>query len=862
MSGVLARLTVPLATVAWLVAAPPAAYSSGAMTIPDHGPASAYPSTWSVAAPAGMAVTDVDLHFDDLTHDYVMDLDVMLVAPDGTAAVVMSDISEAQGPVNAVDIVLDDEAVDPLPANDPLTSGAWQPLNVDDVIVDDEFAAPAPDPDGLPSALSTFDGIDPSGDWHLYVVDDWGGNAGRIGGWSLDVSYATTATCLGVPATIVGSGDIDGTAGADVIVGSSGDDMIDAFGGADLICSGDGDDYIVSGAGNDYIEAGDGEDDIVDGPGMDASYGGADDDVLTQGSSGDIGDTLDGGPGHDGISYASRTSDVTIDLGDGLPNDGYAGEHDQVFGIEAVSTGPGDDTIVGSSGDDGVSAGAGDNTVTTGAGDDHVTTLDGDNVIDTGAGDDSVFPGAGADQVTTGTGADLVDTGAGNDILDTGSGDDIVTDTAGKDTISLGIGDDYLRTGAAKDNGDRYDGGSGADTASYLARTAAVKLSIGNSNADDGSGAEGDRLLAFEGATGGSGADTITGSSGADELDGGPGNDTITDGGGADDVHGRDGNDLLVQGSSSDAGDRLDGGAGTDEVRYNARTTAVTITLSSGADDGGAGEDDQVVGVENARGGSVGDTITGTEGANVLYGGDGNNVIRGSSGDDTIYGGTGNDWIEDGRGADKVEAAKGDDLIFQPGAIDPGDVLNGGSGAEDWLIYDQRDTEVTIKLSGTASTNGAPGEADKTSGFENAIGGAGDDSISGTGSRNHVLGNGGDDEILGLGGEDSLYGDDGGLVFFGTDHGTDGDDNIYGGDGEGWLWGGGGDDFLVGGGASDVINAGDGDDRLSGSGGSDYLYSVDHVAGNDSVDGGSGNADEAVIDEGDPTERAETVFWG
>jgi Ca2+-binding RTX toxin-like protein len=44
-----------------------------------------------------------------------------------------------------------------------------------------------------------------------------------------------TPKCFGEPATIVGSGVIDGTEGADVILGSNGDDTIFALGGDDLV---------------------------------------------------------------------------------------------------------------------------------------------------------------------------------------------------------------------------------------------------------------------------------------------------------------------------------------------------------------------------------------------------------------------------------------------------------------------------------------------------------------------------------------------------------------------------------------------------------------------------------------------------
>ena len=56
-----------------------------------------------------------------------------------------------------------------------------------------------------------------------------------------------------VPATIVGSGTIIGTAGDDVIVGSDGTDTILGLGGADIICGQGGNDRILGGEGNDVL---------------------------------------------------------------------------------------------------------------------------------------------------------------------------------------------------------------------------------------------------------------------------------------------------------------------------------------------------------------------------------------------------------------------------------------------------------------------------------------------------------------------------------------------------------------------------------------------------------------------------------
>jgi Ca2+-binding RTX toxin-like protein len=90
-------------------------------------------------------------------------------------------------------------------------------------------------------------------------------------------------TCMGLPATISGTGDIDGTPGDDVIVGSPDEDRIDGGGGNDRICALEGNDQIsVSGGGAD---AGPGDDRIR--------------------AVGTLGNELFGGPGNDPITAKS-----------------------------------------------------------------------------------------------------------------------------------------------------------------------------------------------------------------------------------------------------------------------------------------------------------------------------------------------------------------------------------------------------------------------------------------------------------------------------------------------------------------------------------------------------------------------------
>ena len=99
---------------------------------------------------------------------------------------------------------------------------------------------------------------------------------------------------------------------------------------------------------------------------------------------------------------------------------------------------------------------------------------------------------------------------------------------------------------------------------------------------------------------GGSAADRLTGTTGANVLSGGGGNDVLD---------GREGADLLL------------GGAGTDTADYSARAAAVSADPDGAADDGELGEGDTIeTDVEGSAGGGGDDVLTGGTGSNVLIG--------------------------------------------------------------------------------------------------------------------------------------------------------------------------------------------------------------------------------------------------
>ncbi|KAA1421285.1 hypothetical protein F0U44_02950 [Nocardioides humilatus] len=381
--------------------------------------------------------------------------------------------------------------------------------------------------------------------------------------------------------------------------------------------------------------------------------------------------------------------------------------------------------------------------------------------------------GTPGDDVIAGLGGNDTITGDdGNDTICAGEGDDEISGQVGTDKVYGQGGDDTLVAAATADGADVLAGGVGTDLATYALRSTGVSLTL-NGAADDGTPGEHDRLQTVENLTGSEGNDFLSGSSLDNVLLGMGGNDKLRDFPGADHVFGGDGDDTFVAPSNADSGDEYDGGPDVDRILYSSRGQPVTITLAGGADDGTGGEGDSISGIEDAVGGGGADTIVGT------------------TGDDILFGNGGIDLITDGPGADDVNGGGGNDVFMPPTTPDSGDVYNGGPGI-DTIDYASRASSLVLTLNYGASNDGAAGEGDWLIAMENAFGGFGDDTITGSVSDNYLRG-----------------------------------------------WGG-----------SDVITGGGGSDLLLGDGAADTLDTVDGIGGNDTANGGNG-ADTATIDPGD-----------
>jgi streptogramin lyase len=168
---------------------PPQYTNSDKINVLDNAVANPYPSTINVAGAQGK-VTDVSVRLNGLHHSFPADLNVLLVAPGGQKVLLMAASGGGTPVVGPVMTFSDAGVLSPA----VLSTGTFKPFPA---TLNPTFPAPAP---GGPyeDTLSVLDGIDPNGDWKLFVRDDSGGDIGVIAsGWSL--SLKTTGPPVEVP---------------------------------------------------------------------------------------------------------------------------------------------------------------------------------------------------------------------------------------------------------------------------------------------------------------------------------------------------------------------------------------------------------------------------------------------------------------------------------------------------------------------------------------------------------------------------------------------------------------------------------------------------------------------------------------
>ncbi len=634
-------------------------------------------------------------------------------------------------------------------------------------------------------------------------------NLNGYGVWKYGADFRSSSTLIGIDTVsgivnYIGSSlgdDFFGSDSAENFIGGIGADHLEGRNGNDTLSGGQGSDSIYGGDGSDVISGGDGDDLIehyyIAGGNFIYTFGGS--------------DTIDGGAGKDMVNYSqtqgSAFNRIVADLNAGTVTK-YSGDRhvgtDVIHNVETVWATNNDDVIIG-----------------TGA----------DEAFDGEVGNDTIQAGEGNDLIVGNRGSDLI----------------LQIDMHGNDTINGGTLYD-----ANYDTVDYSQALAGASVAINLAQGSVLKF-------QDGVQVGRDTLIDVDYLIGTAYNDTITGSSGADNLfNSGTGNDVIS---------GEAGDDYLGQGVSQ-GNDTIDGGTGNDTVDYSSIADGARIEVDLAAGTVRKFQNGNLIGT---------DTVIGVE---RIIASNGDSDVRGSQDADTLSGGSGNDTVNGDVSNDVINGGGGDDLIVQDGVADS-DTIDGGTGSDtvDYHLAPVSAGIVIDLLVGTASKvgDGVQAGIDSLTHIENIIASDYGDTLVGNDDANSFDGGAGNDAMTGGAGNDRFVQHqisdsdtiDGGAgsdtvdysqgsafasirvdlaagtsVKFqdGAQRGTDMLSNIevvFGTIGNDVLVGSVNGEELFGGAGNDTLQGGAGNDVIAGGGGDDVIMQ-DQASGNAAIDGGSG----------------------
>lgn len=384
--------------------------------------------------------------------------------------------------------------------------------------------------------------------------------------------------------------------------------------GSDSLMGGDGDDKLYGDAGNDKLDGGLGDD---------YENGGKGADIFDQEDEANGADTLVGGDAvaslsNDTVDYRERTLGVTVTTTKSADNFsdtpaewvlGDDGQPDVSVPVEGAATPQCSDSLDNDDADTDVDLE--DDGCFNADDDDEDFVSEGDNVWDV----EILRGGDGNDSLTGSAANDALYGGPGNDVLDGEAGNDKLYGALGDDTEIGGAGNDKFFQDGSNNGADTLYGEDGNDTVFYNGRANAVTATVTTSDGEwdpidpptlaecdevdaggdtnmvddprpatdadgdcladdnDGETGENDNLVDIKKVVGGRGGDALTGSStaaailvgqgGKDTLTGGSANDILKGGGGNDTLNGLAGNDRLVGGGGDD---KIDGGDGRDSA--------------------------------------------------------------------------------------------------------------------------------------------------------------------------------------------------------------------------------------------------------------------------------------------------------
>ncbi|MEA2817888.1 MAG: hypothetical protein QOI93_5770 [Rhodospirillaceae bacterium] len=597
-----------------------------------------------------------------------------------------------------------------------------------------------------------------------------------------------------------------GTGGTDTLIGGAGNDtyVVNHAGVTITENAGEGTDTVRTTMGTYSLAAFAYVENLTFvGSGSFTGAGNALNNVITGGASGD---TLTGAAGDDTINGAGGGSDTAVFSG-GIGNFSLsattgniiATDHTGAEGIDTLTSieqlrfnGVNYTVVLGTNGN---------NTNLNGAsgtgGSQAIFGLDGNDAINGGAGDDYVNGGSGNDTITQAAAT------GGRDIVDGGS------NTATGDRYVVN-GDSSSETFAIYSNTDDWDNNaangivSSAAHAGFTGLTASTEIVIArngtiiaeldnieeitvntfNVSANDGNGVPnggtsgGDTIQVVGNFTGTSlnySTITVNGGDGNDSVDisqltsdhrivfhGGGGNNLVIGdirfqdvvdnqtpptGGdpGSDPQHPGDGSDddTVVAHIGTPADDVLIGGAADDIL---SGVNGNDLMLGNGGADTLKGDD----GDDLIKGGAGDDVAFGNAGNDDVFGGAGQDMLFGDQGNDRLFGDDGNDVMEGSAGNDTVYAGPGDDRVLAK--VDDGDDIYWGEDGRDTVDYSAITANLKADLGNGLLQHGSVVSTqsgnDTIFGFENFIGGSGDDTIVASAAANVMDGGPGSDNFV------------------------------------------------------------------------------------------------------------------
>ncbi|RFC62254.1 hypothetical protein DYI37_17265 [Fulvimarina endophytica] len=479
------------------------------------------------------------------------------------------------------------------------------------------------------------------------------------------------------------------------------------------------------------------------------------------------------------VSVTQQTSGTTLNATSGsgqiLLDNGSA---------HTISGGAGADIIVGGGGNDTINAGGSDDTIVwnaNNAGGGSNNGTDGRDVVDGGsngaAGDTFVINGSNSSETfnlytradwlalggtgnnghTAAVGTEIVITRGGTTngaviaelrnveelVINTGGGSDTVNVSGNFDATHLNYNTIHIND---EDGGDTVDITRLASDHRIVFSTDASGQVIGDTRPQDIVNVKGSAQGGQPGDATGTGQNA-SGSGAAEIPDDDPSDlegdaDTPQDGASQSEPPSHPTEDSDAGFGTADP-DLLVGGAGADIL---SGLSGDDLIFGQDGDDTLLGGD----GNDLIKGGAGRDVIMGGTGADDLFGDGGDDMIFGDDGSDRIFAGEGHDIVEGGAGADTVYLGAGDDRVIA--TMNDGDDVYWGDAGTDTLDLAAIMSDLTVDLGSGLMQHGSVSSIasgyDTIFGFENVIGGAGNDTIVASNLANVMDGGGGNDTFV------------------------------------------------------------------------------------------------------------------